>query len=222
MKTSCRTLLGIAFLGVNLMPQLSVAQSQVPDCSVDPTCVSLFDRAKQQSTSGNLDEARRLYKQAYELRADPRLLFSVARVLQKQSKWGDSISYYQLFIDSSLKADEQKQKAKEYIEQCRTQLATTPIPTPISTPSTSAAMPQGQQNGPGTSSVAPSIPQSAPTSDAHGLARPLYTKWWFWVAIGGAAVVAAGITTGVFLGTRSNEPVISDRMTPANTLVISF
>lgn len=216
MKTSCRTLLGIAFLGVNLMPQLSVAQSQVPDCSIDPTCVSLFDRAKQQSTSGNLDEARRLYKQAYELRADPRLLFSVARVLQKQSKWDDSISYYQLFIDSPLKADEQKQKAKEYIEQCRTQLATTP------TPSASAAMPQSQQNGPGTSAVAPSIPQSATTTDAHGLARPVYTKWWFWVAIGGAAVVAAGITTGVFLGTRSNEPVISDRMTPANTLVISF
>jgi len=78
-----------------------------------------------------------------EFRADPRLLFTVARVLQKQSKWGDSISCYQLFIDSPLKAVEQKQRAKEHIERCRTQLATTP------TPSASPAMPQSQQNGPG-------------------------------------------------------------------------
>jgi hypothetical protein len=33
---------------------------------------------------------------------------------------------------------------------------------------------------------------------------PIYKKWWFWVAIGGAAAVAAGVTAGIVV-TRSNE-----------------
>ncbi len=51
---------------------------------------------------------------------------------------------------------------------------------------------------------------------------PLYKKWWFWVAIGGAAVVAAGVTAGVVIGTRTGGTTPEVRMVPPNTYVFTF
>jgi hypothetical protein len=47
---------------------------------------------------------------------------------------------------------------------------------------------------------------------------PVYKKWWFWVAIGGAAVAAGAITAGVVIGTRGTE----SRMVPPNSLNFMF
>lgn len=51
---------------------------------------------------------------------------------------------------------------------------------------------------------------------------PVYKKWWFWVALGGAAVVAAGVTAGVVIGTRSAQPTTPERMVPSNTFAFTF
>lgn len=48
---------------------------------------------------------------------------------------------------------------------------------------------------------------------------PVYKKWWFWVALGGAVVAASAITAGVVVATR---PAAAERSQPANTLVIGF
>jgi len=47
---------------------------------------------------------------------------------------------------------------------------------------------------------------------------PVYKKWWFWVAIGGAAVAAAAITAGAVLGSQA----ASERTLPANTYMFMF
>lgn len=46
---------------------------------------------------------------------------------------------------------------------------------------------------------------------------PVYKKWWFWVAIGGAAVAVGAITAGVVLGTQASE-----RTLPPNTYMFPF
>jgi hypothetical protein len=40
-------------------------------------------------------------------------------------------------------------------------------------------------------------------ADVEGRKRPVYTKGWFWVVLGGVAVVGAGVATAVVLTTRS-------------------
>lgn len=44
-------------------------------------------------------------------------------------------------------------------------------------------------------------------SEAKAKERPIYKKWWFWVAIGGTVAAAAAITAGIVVGTRSGPPV---------------
>lgn len=48
--------------------------------------------------------------------------------------------------------------------------------------------------------------------------QPLHKKWWLWTAIGGVVVLAAAITTGLVIGTRSS----SEAPLPANTLMFPF
>jgi hypothetical protein len=50
---------------------------------------------------------------------------------------------------------------------------------------------------------------------------PVYKKWWFWVAIGGAVVAAGAITAGIVVGTRG-DAASPDRVAPANTLMFAF
>ena len=55
-----------------------------------------------------------------------------------------------------------------------------------------------------------------------GFFRPAFViiyTWWFWVAIGGAAVAASAITAGVVLGTSAPGRTTQ---APANTLTVSF
>lgn len=111
----------IVVIGIILLAVAPCARAQpaVPDCSADPQCLSLYDRARQESDGGNLAEAERFYKLAYEVKADPRLLFSIARVLHKSGRPQEAAVFYQQFIDSPIDDPEQKRKAQQYLAQNR-------------------------------------------------------------------------------------------------------
>jgi tetratricopeptide (TPR) repeat protein len=164
---------------------------------------SLYDRAREQSASGNLEEALQLYKQAYELQPDPRLLFNVARIYHRQNRCDEAMTAYQQFIDVTEPQSEQRNKALDLQKQCQSYL--------------------DEQRKP-KQSVIP-IPTTAqevePPPAANQIEkRPLYTKWWLWLTIG--SVAAAGITTGVVLGRRDPEPPMAERIEPSNTLHFIF
>ena len=63
-----------------------------------PACLSLYERAKAASAAGDLDESLRPAKLAHEVRPDPLLLFSIARILHKQGKTREAVPYYTRFL----------------------------------------------------------------------------------------------------------------------------
>ena len=180
-------LLSVAVGICSTMPQAlgQTGPSGRPDCESDSACKSVFMQAFQQSGQGNLDEALRLYQAAYELRADPVIHFSIARILHKQGRLTDATVYYQRFVDSPVDEHERKRKAQEYLVQIR-------------------ALKQ-QRSSAGSSTPSLALPRIAPTvvpaRTLGGAAtdKPVSERWWFWSTIGGGALAIAAVGLGVGL-----------------------
>jgi len=106
-----------ALLCVICLNSVASAQMTVPDCASDAVCNGIYVRARQQSSQNNLSEALRLYKLAYQVIPDPRLLYSIARLLHREGSITDARWYYQKFIDSEIDDLQQKEKARSYLLQ---------------------------------------------------------------------------------------------------------
>src|SRR3569832_2108646 len=102
-------------LAVSAQSWAEVLGAQPFDCPSNPACHSLLQQAYEQSSHGNLDEAARLYKAANEVRADPGLLFNVARVLHNNGETQKAAFYYQQFLSSPSGDAKQKLKAQVYL-----------------------------------------------------------------------------------------------------------
>ncbi len=202
MKTNRLVAAWLIFSSLLVYASISYAQTEhARKCAEDPACMDLNERARQQSSSGNLDEALQLYQQAYALHHDPSLLFNLARIHHKQSAYPLAIAHYQQFIESSEATSDQKQKAAEFRKQCQILLDEQSKLKPAEPPKIETPL--------------PTEPHPKPTE----LAKPTVTKWWFWMIVSGIAV--AGVTTGVLIGIKQPDPAY-DRTVPSNTLEISF
>jgi tetratricopeptide (TPR) repeat protein len=186
------------------------ARGQTPaviDCETNAACVALYEQAAQQSKSGQLVEAEKSYKLAYEVSHDARILFNIARVLDKRGQAVDAMSYYRQFLQAPLQDETQKSKAREYLAQLE---ANRPSQEPSKydpaarIPSASA----GERMAPMTT-----LPASQ-TSDQQ--TTPIYKKGWFWgVMVGSVAAVGLGVGLGVGLSNRT--PTV-----PSGTNTIAF
>ena len=210
MKTSslCGSLL-LAYLLLSGHP--ASAQSESVDSAESPEFQALYGKAREESNKGNLKEAVRMYKAAYELRPNPVLLYNIARLLHKLTRFQEACIYYQLFLDSPVEDSEQKRKAREYIEALRE----TPTPKGAVPPkpveektSQSSAIPSGTPPPvDSTQTVADRPSQSvsnAPIAQPPNTeSTPLYRKWWLWTIIGGVVVAGA---VGLGVGLSSTKP----------------
>lgn len=170
------------------------ARGQTPaviDCETNAACVALYEQAAQQSKSGQLVEAEKSYRLAYEVSHDARILFNIARVLDKRGQAADAMSYYRQFLQAPLQDETQKSKAREYLAQLE---ANRPSQEPSKNdpaariPSSSA----GERMAPMTT-----LPASQ-TNDQQ--TTPIYKKGWFWgVMVGSVAAVGLGVGLGVGL-----------------------
>lgn len=205
--------LRVSVLLVLLLSLPAAGRAQTAE-TVSPKVKELSDRARSESGKGNLKEAVRLYKEAYEIQQSPVLLFNIARTLHKLTRFDEAIVYYQLFIDSPIPDEAQRRKAQEAIEQLRIASGNTkeqPGKPPLEAPTQPDPASTGPES-PGTTTVSPAdppasvakdpgraqTPVSASDSTRDSLATPVYRKWWFWTLIGGA-VVAGGVGLGVGL-----------------------
>ena len=188
------------------------ARGQTPaviDCETNAACVALYEQAAQQSKSGQLVEAEKSYKLAYEVSHDARILFNIARVLDKRGQAADAMSYYRQFLQAPLQDETQKSKAREYLAQLE---ANRPSQEP---PKNDPAA--GIPSAPAAAVVpiaSTTTLSASQTSDQQ--TTPIYKKGWFWgVMVGSVAAVGLGVGLGVGLSNRT--PTV-----PSGTNTIAF
>lgn len=118
MKTSnvCRSILLVSILVFEQKAWSLPDQAESMETPESPEFQTLYGKARAASSDGNLKEAVRLYKAAYELRPDPVLLYNIARILHKLTRFQEARIYYQMYIDSPVESEEQKKKAQEYLD----------------------------------------------------------------------------------------------------------
>lgn len=203
---------------VPLQGQIGAAQSSIPDCTQNSICSGMYDRAQTQSAQGNYADAARLYKLAYQVVQDPRILYSVARVLHKDGTPDDARAYYQRFIDSPLDDPPQKQKASEFLAQLA--------------PMEKSSAPVVPWRG--TSSEAPEV--QAPPTPTERAPSTLATKRSFPVGaatllgLGGASVLSGAVLGGLTLsaskqvtsGDGAFDQALYDRGVVLNRVAISL
>ena len=186
--------LGVLLVWGMGIPATAMAQNpRYAVCDSNPACVLLYEQAQQQSKAGQLPAALNSYKLAYGVNQDPRLLFSVARVLDKMGQVAEAITYYRQFIDSVVDDALQKDKAREYLALLQ---AKQPAPAAVD-PTKAQSLP-----------LVPtaSAPSSSPARDAEHTV-PVYKKGWFWgVVMGSAAAIGLGVGLGV--GLRNRTPTL--------------
>ena len=159
------------------------------ECETNAACVALYEQAQQQSKAGQLVEAEKSYKLAYEVSQDARLLFNIARVLDKRGQGPEAITYYRRFMAAPIEDPEQNEKARGYVAQLETKND------PASKRLTIEAASQA------TSKVVPVVPTAEKTESSE---RPVYKKGWFWgVMVGSVAAVGLGIGLGVGLSNQT-------------------
>lgn len=200
MKTNLALLPAVGALVTALLtsaPANGQSETSPPNCDADPPCTALKSQASAKSKSGDLVEALRLYRLAYEVRPDPRLWYNVGRLLHKQGQTAEAVAAYQKFLAAPIldeQQPQQAQKAREYLAQLQTPLAASP------------QMPVGS----GPDAISSITPAATTRTDARPIQTPVYKKWWFWTVIG--VVVVAGIAGGVAGGVAANrslpEPVV--------------
>ena len=184
MKSSVR---GIGLLCLLAAPARGQGQEPpVTACETDPVCAALLAQAQHQSRAGSLVESEKSYKLAYEVSHDARLLFNIARVLDKRGQEPEAITYYRRFMEAPLSDEEQKAKARTYVEQIEAKVAARTV-VPATPPSVATTTNSGE-------TPAPSGEQNA---------KPVYKKGWFWgVMVGSVAAVGLGIGLGIELSSR--------------------
>jgi hypothetical protein len=189
MKSSVCGFLLVCVLGVPAWGQSPATK----DCEANAACVALVEQAKQQSKAGQLAEAEKSYKLAYEVSHDPRLLFNIARVMDKRGQGKEATMYYRQFIDSPVENQEQKAKAREYVAQLEAKTA------PLAPPAPPPLIPEVH-------APTPLLPV-APTTKQND--TPVYKRGWFWGVIAGSvAAVGLGIGLGVGVGLSSRGPMV--------------
>lgn len=165
------------FLLLTFLCHSAVAASGDPlagSCDDLAVCAALAAEAREHSQAGRFEEAKRAYLQAYQRRADPRLLYNLARVMHKAGRYYEAATYYKAYLDAGAEgSQEQRQKTEQYLAQSRSAAAELEKPVSLEF---STAQPSAE----------------GPTK------TPIYRKWWFWTAVGaGVAVVAVGVGLGL-------------------------
>lgn len=197
MRTTCSALLALCLFGLAATEQGSIrlAAAATTSCADEPECDRLANEARDLSKAGRFDEAQRAYERAYQRRADPTLLFNLARVLHKAGRPAIAVIYYQKFLDvhGPVSVDERR-KVEGYLKQAQAEAEGKTPPSSAVSPTPVSPAPVSPASEPTALSPASEpVKTVAPATDT-----PLYRKWWLWTAVGaGVGILVIGLSAGL-------------------------
>ncbi len=159
------------------------------------------------------------FKAAHEREAKPGLLFNIAQCYRKAGHPREAIEYYDRYLSSEPRLDnEMRKKVDGYLAEARNMLAALELEMKQRLAEEKAT--REREREPAPSALIPAAPAEttqverapapkielsppSPSREAPVPAKPIYTRWWFWTAIGGG-VLAAAVITSVAVGSKSS------------------
>jgi tetratricopeptide (TPR) repeat protein len=175
------------------------------------TAKSLYERGNAMFALERYGEAASLYERAFELKADPALLYNAAQAHRLAGNKPRALALYQSLLrqygrelSNQAEIRNHVESLKQGIENDKKVSSSPPTTTrPVDVPTSPAP-----QTPPPTQ-VEPA-PNAAVVSTTPPPEKPLVKKPWFWVVVvGAAAVVATSVGLGVAFGTQPSDPAVT-------------
>jgi tetratricopeptide (TPR) repeat protein len=174
-----------------------------------------YQRATAHFAVGEYHDAAIEYEEAFKLKQDPAILFNAAQSFRLAGDNQNALLLYNNIIKlypSTQYAKDSKERIEKLAQATTTPPAATPAPvTPIPPPAPMVvAPPPAIDPAASTAGASATIVSTAPpsTSDAH----PIYTRWWFWTAVGvvlaGATITVIAVSSGGSAGSWNNLPPV--------------
>jgi tetratricopeptide (TPR) repeat protein len=178
-----------------------------------------FESGNAAYALGDYPAAAKEYEKAFSLRPDPALLYNAAQAHRMANNKQRALLLYQNYLRVYGRQINNRDEVQRHISNLKhaieseEQSQTSPPTTPVSPGTTSAPPPPGTTGTPPPSgeTAAPALPERGAANPAVAPApvrtddRPLTKKPWFWVAVGGAAVVVAGVAIGLGVGLSGGD-----------------
>lgn len=157
---------------------------------LEPQAEELYRRGVAQYRAEQYSDAVVSFEAAYRISQAPRLLYNLATTHRKLGHLQDAIDFFDEYLKREPAIEPDRRSAVEgYLRELRAQL-------------------QAQTATLHVSSPPPPPPPSPPPAR-----EPLYRKWWFWTAVGGAAVLT-GVGIGLAVGLQPRQTVLDHYYDP--------
>lgn len=167
------------------------------DTISDGNAKEAYQRGAQAYAKHQYPAAATAFEEGYKLKPHPAFLFNLALTYRAMDKPQQAISYYERYLEMLPNAPDRGQVETAIADEKR-KLAALGKDTKDNEKATPPASTQGTALP--EAAVATTGPATGTGRDSGSSERtPIYRKWWFWAATGGAAVVAA-VGLGVGLG----------------------
>jgi tetratricopeptide (TPR) repeat protein len=174
-----RPLLFCLFAG--LLPAAALGQEPPPSGTpADETAQRLSDEGLEAYRAGKYETAARLYKQAFQVRGDPALLYNLARTYEKMGKPSLALEYYRRYLVAEGTDPKLRARAEERVSNLSSAAAPPPAQTQAMTPSAASPPPQEKDRE----------KEKKPLNPGSKL---------LWAGVGLGAVGVAGLAVGIGL-----------------------
>ena len=174
-----------------------------------------YQKATAHFAVGEYHDAAIEYEEAFKLKQDPAILFNAAQSFRLAGDNQQALLLYSNIIKlypSTQYAKDSKERIEKLSQAATAPPAPTPAPvTPIPAPApVVAAPPPAIEPAAAAPGVSTTIVLSPPPTDSE--AHPIYTRWWFWTAVGvvaaGAAITVIAVSSGGSAGSWNNLPPV--------------